>query len=50
MRKRIERVGGGQSAKTVVRIATPGRYTFLCPLWGHRALGMVGTLVVGPRR
>lgn len=48
--ERIDRVGGGQSSEMVVPVVTPGRYTFFCPLWGHRALGMVGTLVVVPRR
>lgn len=47
--ERIERVGGGQSGEVVIRFASPGRYTFYCPVWGHRPLGMVGTLVVGPR-
>lgn len=48
--ERIERVGGGQSAEMVIPVTTPGRYTFFCPLWGHRFLGMVGTLIIKPRR
>lgn len=48
--ERIDRLGGGQSSEMVIPVLTPGRYTFFCPLWGHRALGMVGTLVVVPRR
>ena len=48
--ERIERVGGGQSAEMVIPVTSPGRYKFFCPLWGHRALGMVGTLIVGPKQ
>ncbi|MFX8320210.1 plastocyanin/azurin family copper-binding protein [Acinetobacter baumannii] len=28
-------------------MAKPGRYTFFCPIPGHEAAGMKGTLVVG---
>ena len=47
--ERIERVGAGASAQLVIPAVSSGRYTFFCPVWGHRALGMVGTLVVGRR-
>lgn len=36
--------GGGVS--TVSLTLKPGRYTFYCPVPGHRAAGMVGTLTV----
>jgi uncharacterized cupredoxin-like copper-binding protein len=36
--------GGGTS--TVQVTLKPGKYTFYCPVPGHRAAGMVGTLTV----
>lgn len=38
-------VAAGRTATVSVRLE-PGRYTFYCPVPGHRAGGMKGTLVV----
>lgn len=38
-------VAPGQVANLTVRLR-PGRYTFFCPVPGHRAAGMRGTLIV----
>jgi uncharacterized cupredoxin-like copper-binding protein len=35
---------GGKSTATVT--VKPGTYTFFCPVDGHRAAGMTGTLTV----
>lgn len=40
-------IAPGQTATLKVNIAKPGRYTFFCPIPGHEAAGMKGTLVVG---
>jgi uncharacterized cupredoxin-like copper-binding protein len=37
----------GGTATLTVDVSKPGRYTFYCPIDGHRMLGMVGALVVG---
>jgi uncharacterized cupredoxin-like copper-binding protein len=38
-------VGPGHSSSVTVSLRR-GRYTFYCPVPGHRALGMKGTLIV----
>ena len=38
-------VAPGQSGKLTVNLA-PGKYTFYCPVDGHRQMGMEGTLTV----
>jgi uncharacterized cupredoxin-like copper-binding protein len=38
-------VAAGRTASVTVRLK-PGRYTFYCPVPGHRAGGMKGTLIV----
>jgi uncharacterized membrane protein YgcG len=36
----------GSSAKLKVALNKPGTYTFYCPIDGHRAKGMEGSIVV----
>lgn len=38
-------VGKGKTSVVTVKLK-PGRYTFYCPVPGHRAFGMKGTLLV----
>jgi len=38
-------VGPGRKSRVTIRLK-PGRYVFFCPVPGHRAAGMKGTLVV----
>jgi uncharacterized cupredoxin-like copper-binding protein len=40
-------IAPGASATLVVHLMKAGKYTFFCPIPGHRQAGMVGTLVVG---
>jgi plastocyanin len=37
---------GGKTTRGAVRFDQPGNYTFYCSITGHRAAGMVGTLIV----
>ena len=39
-------VNAGQIASGGFRLRTPGRYVFYCSVPGHRAAGMVGTIIV----
>ena len=43
-------IAPGASATLKVDAATAGKYTFFCPIPGHRQAGMQGVLVVGERR
>lgn len=45
-RAKTRLIAAGRSAVRVVRLTKPGRYTFLCTVSGHAALGMKGTLIV----
>jgi uncharacterized cupredoxin-like copper-binding protein len=38
----------GQASLALFKATTPGTYTFYCDVPGHRAAGMVGTLIVAP--
>jgi len=38
----------GESSVALFKAGTPGTYTFYCDIPGHRAAGMVGTLIVEP--
>jgi len=38
----------GESSLALFKAGTPGTYTFYCDIPGHRAAGMVGTLMVEP--
>jgi uncharacterized cupredoxin-like copper-binding protein len=40
-------IAPGASAKLTVKATKPGKYTFFCPIPGHRQAGMQGVLVVG---
>jgi uncharacterized cupredoxin-like copper-binding protein len=40
------RIVGRGGVSTVTATLKKGRYTFFCPVPGHRAAGMVGTLIV----
>jgi uncharacterized cupredoxin-like copper-binding protein len=44
---RTPTISPGGSATLTVDLSKPGKYVFYCPIDGHRASGMVGTLVVG---
>lgn len=44
--KKVEAVGGETQTGTLALF--PGNYTFYCDIAGHRAAGMVGTLIVVP--
>lgn len=44
--KKIGRIVSPGSTSTISVKLKPGRYTFFCPVPGHRAAGMRGTLVV----
>lgn len=41
------RIVGRGGVSTVTATLKKGRYTFFCPVKGHRAAGMTGTLIVG---
>jgi plastocyanin len=41
------KIAPGASATLKVNASKAGRYTFFCPIPGHRAAGMQGVLVVG---
>jgi plastocyanin len=43
--QRTDTIGAGESA-TVTLDLKPGTYTMYCPIGGHRALGMEGTITV----
>jgi uncharacterized cupredoxin-like copper-binding protein len=40
-------IAPGKTATLKVNISKPGKYAFFCPIPGHAAAGMKGTLVVG---
>jgi uncharacterized cupredoxin-like copper-binding protein len=40
-------IAPGATATLTVDVSKAGKYTFFCPIDGHRNLGMQGTLVVG---
>ena len=40
-------IAPGATATLTVNVTKPGKYTFYCPIPGHRMLGMQGTLTVG---
>jgi len=44
---RTATIAPGGSAGLTVDLKTPGSYSWYCPLDGHRARGMRGTIVVG---
>ena len=39
-------VGRDETGSMIVRVPDVGRYEFYCPVDGHRAAGMTGTLIV----
>jgi plastocyanin len=44
--KKSKVVGPGGRAAATARLRRAGRYTFYCPVDGHRKAGMKGTLIV----